>query len=113
MMFEAEGSSHDWCRKVLRIAASTRRSPSLAATVRNPQPRAHPSLCLLPTQRGGRDVLDRLGDLGDLGRLRHLASANDPLVLVASLDERSEGPCLEPDERFGMGWLEAVRAAPA
>jgi len=32
----------------------------------------------------------------------------DALVLVASLNEWSEGHYLEPDERFGMGWLEAV-----
>lgn len=36
---------------------------------------------------------------------------DDPLVLIASLNEWSEGHYLEPDERFGMGWLEAVRAA--
>jgi hypothetical protein len=35
---------------------------------------------------------------------------DDPLVLVASLNEWSEGHHLEPDERFGMGWLEAVRS---
>ncbi len=34
---------------------------------------------------------------------------DDPLVLVASLNEWSEGHYLEPDPRFGMGWLEAVR----
>lgn len=34
---------------------------------------------------------------------------DDPLVLVASLIEWSEGHYLEPDERFGMGWLEACR----
>ena len=38
-------------------------------------------------------------------------SVDDPLVLVASLNEWSEGHHLEPDERFGMGWLEAVRSA--
>jgi hypothetical protein len=32
------------------------------------------------------------------------------LVLVASLNEWSEGHYLEPDERFGTGWLEAVRS---
>jgi hypothetical protein len=36
---------------------------------------------------------------------------DDPLVLVASLNEWSEGHYLEPDERFGNGWLEAVRDA--
>jgi ABC-type lipoprotein export system ATPase subunit len=35
---------------------------SIAATMRNPQPRAHPPLGLLPLERGGGDVLDRLGD---------------------------------------------------
>jgi hypothetical protein len=35
---------------------------------------------------------------------------DDPLVLVASLNEWSEGHYLEPDERFGHGWLEAVRS---
>lgn len=36
---------------------------------------------------------------------------DDPLVLVASLNEWSEGHYLEPDTRFGTGWLEAVRSA--
>ena len=35
----------------------------------------------------------------------------DPMVFVASLNEWSEGHYLEPDTRFGNGWLEAVRAA--
>jgi len=35
---------------------------------------------------------------------------DDPLGLVASLNEWSEGHYLEPDERFGTGWLEAVAA---
>jgi hypothetical protein len=38
-------------------------------------------------------------------------SVDDPLVLIASLNEWSEGHYLEPDERFGNGWLEAVRCA--
>lgn len=38
-------------------------------------------------------------------------AVDDPLVLVASLNEWSEGHYLEPDERFGTGWLQAVRAA--
>ena len=36
---------------------------------------------------------------------------DDPLVLVASLNEWSEGHYLEPDQRFGHGWLEAVRSS--
>jgi len=45
--------------------------------------------------------------------VRHAAAARteEPLVLVASLNEWSEGHYLEPDARFGTGWLEAVRAA--
>lgn len=35
----------------------------------------------------------------------------DGLVFVASLNEWSEGHTLEPDTRFGLGWLEALRAA--
>jgi len=35
----------------------------------------------------------------------------EPMVFIASLNEWSEGHYLEPDERFGHGWLEAVRAA--
>jgi len=35
----------------------------------------------------------------------------EPLVFVASLNEWSEGHYLEPDVRFGNGWLEAVRNA--
>jgi len=42
---------------------------------------------------------------------RRTAEGAAPLVLVASLNEWSEGHYLEPDERFGLGWLEAVRAA--
>lgn len=41
---------------------------------------------------------------------RSPVSVDDPLVLVASLNEWSEGHYLEPDERFGNGWLEAVRS---
>jgi hypothetical protein len=34
---------------------------------------------------------------------------SDPLVFIASLNEWSEGHSIEPDERHGMAWLEAVR----
>lgn len=45
--------------------------------------------------------------------LRHsrAGQVDEPMVFVASLNEWSEGHYLEPDERFGMGWLEALRAA--
>ena len=43
--------------------------------------------------------------------LRFPQSVDDPLVFVASLNEWSEGHYIEPDERFGTGWLEAVAAA--
>jgi hypothetical protein len=36
-----------------------------------------------------------------------------PLTLIASLNEWSEGHYLEPDTRFGNGWLEAVRSTRA
>lgn len=39
------------------------------------------------------------------------APLEEPLALVASLNEWSEGHYLEPDERFGDGWLRAVAAA--
>lgn len=39
------------------------------------------------------------------------ASVDDPLVLIASLNEWSEGHYLEPDAHFGHGWLQAVRDA--
>ena len=38
---------------------------------------------------------------------RSPVAVDDPLVLVASLNEWSEGHYLEPDERFGLGWLQA------
>lgn len=38
-----------------------------------------------------------------------VGGVDDPLLLIASLNEWSEGHYLEPDERFGRGWLEAVR----
>ena len=34
---------------------------------------------------------------------------DSPLALVASWNEWSEGHYLEPDTRFGLGWLEALR----
>ncbi|MCU0723526.1 MAG: glycoside hydrolase family 99-like domain-containing protein [Planctomycetes bacterium] len=39
------------------------------------------------------------------------SGSGDPTVFVASLNEWSEGNYLEPDERFGLGWIEAVKAA--
>ena len=39
------------------------------------------------------------------------SGVSEPTVFVASLNEWSEGHYLEPDVRFGNGWLEAVRAA--
>ena len=39
------------------------------------------------------------------------SQVEDPLLMVASLNEWSEGHYLEPDERFGYGWLEALREA--
>jgi Glycosyltransferase WbsX len=35
----------------------------------------------------------------------------DPLVFVASMNEWTEGHYIEPDTRFGRGWLAAVAAA--
>jgi hypothetical protein len=43
--------------------------------------------------------------------LRRALDLAAPLTLVASLNEWSEGHYLEPDTRFGLGWLEAVRDA--
>lgn len=37
--------------------------------------------------------------------------AEEPLTFVASLNEWSEGHYLEPDDRFGLGWLEAIAGA--
>ena len=34
---------------------------------------------------------------------------DEQLVFVSSLNEWSEGHYLEPDTRFGLGWIEAVR----
>lgn len=46
-----------------------------------------------------------------LERALAYARGNGDLVFIASLNEWSEGNYLEPDSRFGTGWLEAVRAA--
>ena len=43
--------------------------------------------------------------------VRHPVNGSEPLVFIASLNEWSEGHYLEPDTRFGSGWLEAVRDA--
>lgn len=46
-----------------------------------------------------------------LARARRFRSpgpgVDDPVVFVASLNEWSEGHYLEPDQRFGLGWLKA------
>ena len=39
------------------------------------------------------------------------SGVGEPMVMVASLNEWSEGHHLEPDARFGYGWLEALAAA--
>jgi hypothetical protein len=60
----------------------------------------HPRLFEVALQRAlSYAVCDRASDEG--------------LVFIASLNEWSEGHYLEPDERFGHGWLQAVRAARA
>jgi hypothetical protein len=43
--------------------------------------------------------------------LRRALDCGAPLTLIASLNEWSEGHYLEPDTRFGLGWLKAVAAA--
>ncbi len=39
------------------------------------------------------------------------SGVDDPLVFVASLNEWTEGHYIEPDTRFGHGWLQAVADA--
>ena len=41
--------------------------------------------------------------------VRLACAQGSELVFIASLNEWSEGHYLEPDTRFGLGWLEAVR----
>lgn len=48
-----------------------------------------------------------------VGWSRDRHGAERAMVFVASLNEWSEGHYLEPDERFGTGWLEALREAVA
>ena len=43
--------------------------------------------------------------------LRRALDLEAPLTLIASWNEWSEGHYLEPDTRFGLGWLEAVKTA--
>ncbi|MAE75467.1 MAG: hypothetical protein CMJ85_01205 [Planctomycetes bacterium] len=49
--------------------------------------------------------------LGRARSFRARVSVDDPLVFVASLNEWSEGHYIEPDQRFGHGWLEAIAGA--
>jgi hypothetical protein len=102
-----------------------------------PQFAARSGLPYMPAVATGWDASPRGADFGDarpdkypwspvvtgehpehfaeaLRRARSFRSprgADDPFVFVASLNEWSEGHYLEPDERWGHGWLEAVRAA--
>jgi hypothetical protein len=45
--------------------------------------------------------------------LERALSLQAPLTLIASWNEWSEGHYLEPDTRFGLGWLEAVNSSRA
>ena len=60
----------------------------------------------------GRPALEEFRD-ALVRALRHATTEgpDDGLAFVASLNEWSEGHYLEPDTRFGLGWLEAVRDA--
>jgi hypothetical protein len=60
-----------------RVPPATTTSP--AATMRNSQPRPHPTLRLLPQERGGGDVLDPIGR-DALGRLRAIDSQSGPVT---------------------------------
>ena len=44
-------------------------------------------------------------------KFRSPIACDDPLVMIASLNEWSEGHYLEPDEEHGLGWLQAVAAS--
>jgi hypothetical protein len=77
----------DQIRRIIRLVAAD--GGSAFATAHNP----------LQPERSHQSFDATAGD-GDA-----------PLVFVASLNEWSEGHHLEPDDRFGHGWLEAVRAA--
>ena len=49
--------------------------------------------------------------LARAGRFAAEVPVADPVLFIASLNEWTEGHYLEPDTRFGDGWLRAVAAA--